>query len=239
MKRAHSRASVLLACLLGGATANAVPVIYDFTGTGALSTYTGVGNAFNTSAPVEFSGWVSIEEIGVPSGDDSYINDLHGWAYDYSGWVQSDFFIDWGAGSFNPAVGSGIVQFDMLAQNGYEGLYDQLINREYYSSFNPLSGASQLSYAQLDRLTYDLSWLNDHASFDTSVGLATGPNAYNRITFENSSRTGGVGNYSGWFGSISLTSLTARSASVPEPGTLVLLGLALVGVAVTRRRRAS
>ena len=64
------RASALVGCLMISAFANAVPVTYDFTGTGTLSTYTGAGVTSVDSA--QTSGWVTIDVIAPgPSGIDS------------------------------------------------------------------------------------------------------------------------------------------------------------------------
>jgi hypothetical protein len=239
VNRTHLSASVLLACLLGGPTANAVPVVYDFTGSGNLYTLGGVGYSPIASA-TEFSGWVSIDvNPSGPGGPDSHFDSTYEWAYDYNGWVQSDFFIDWGSGSFNPTAGPGMLsQSDNYAENGYASVYDQLFNRELYTSYDAASATSHVSHASLTRFTSDLSWLSSFSTFDTSVGMATGTGYFiNRIQFDDYFYTSS-GDYSGRTGVIELTSLTARTASVPEPGTLALLGLGLVGVWLARRRRA-
>lgn len=67
------KAIVLSGCLMGSNAANAVPVVYDFTGSGTLYTFTGVGADF-TSQEISFGGWVSIDVLGGPSGSDSHVD---------------------------------------------------------------------------------------------------------------------------------------------------------------------
>jgi len=230
------RIAALVVCALCSAAAQAVPVVYDFTGTGWINTYTGVGSATTTTNSVNFNGWVSIDVLAPgPDGTDGYTDLVYETAYDYSGWVQSDFFIDWGSGSFNPTAGPGILLFsDMYATTGYAGVYDQLYNREFYQSIDQATLTNFVSQATLNRQTSDISWLSD-LSFDQSVGLAPDPNGNNGIQFSNYSYNL-AGDHSGFQGTVLLTSLTARTTSVPEPVSLALFGLGVLGIGAVRRR---
>lgn len=219
------RASALVGCLMISAVANAVPVTYDFTGTGSLNTL-GVGGTSVASAQT-FTGWVTIDVIAPdPSGSDS--GSGSNYAYDSNGWVQSDFFIDWGSDSLNPSSVPGQTYSDMYAQV-QSGFVDSLYNRELYHGV--VNGTTYYSYAELSRYT-NSAWLSD-LSFDQSVGLA--PGGSNDLYFADYSFTESY-NYVGYNGSINLSSFTARTTSVPEPGTLALLGLGLAGLGLKRRR---
>lgn len=227
------RVTALVGCLMGGAVANAVPVTYDFTGTGILITYTGVSST-NVASAQTYTGWVTIDVIAPgPSGSDSYSGPDN--ATDLNGWVQSDFFIDWGSGSFNPAAVPGLSYADMFAQVQNGSSSDALYNRELYQG--EVDGTLHVSHAYLNRYT-NSTWLSD-LSFDQSVGLA--PGGTNYLAFADYSRTlnyvTGSSDFVGHQGSFNLSSLTARTTSVPEPGALALFGLGLAGLGLMRRRR--
>ena len=161
-------------------------------------------------------------------------------AYDPNGWVQADFLVQWGGNSFNPGPLAGQNSADSLADvlNDWDSSFDRLWNRENYESYT--GGAYYDSYANLVRYTTDTSWLND-LSFDVTAGLAPGSGAVNSIDFANGSHTYNPGaqrdDYTGFFGSFSVSSFTERVTAVPEPSTLALLGIGLVGLPLVRRRR--
>lgn len=96
-----------LAGWLVAVTAQAVPVIYDFTGVGFVSTFTGVGAAITTQDDVAFTGSMTIDvHPDGFGGTDSYVSPDGSYAYDYSGWVDSSFTIQWGSVLFSPRAGS-------------------------------------------------------------------------------------------------------------------------------------
>lgn len=231
MARFHLRAVALVACLLSGAVAQAVPVIYDFAGTGSFCTYeSGICSSTYSGG---FTGTVSIDVLASgPSGTDA-ITDGVTQATDENGWVQSDFLIQWGSNSFNPGPVPSQTMTRQSAAVYNTSSFDRLLNRELYERVDPTG--YHISYAELDRRTSDTSWLND-LSFSTRGLAPSFPGSTNYIHFADLVSDTSAG-YSGFAGTIALSSLTARTTSVPEPGTLALFGLGLAGLPFTRRRR--
>jgi hypothetical protein len=231
------RVIAFFVCLLSGLTAQAVPVTFDFTGTGYVCTF--ASNADCASRyDGAFTGSVTIDVLADgPGGADSYTNGSS-LAYDYNGWAQADFLIQWGSESFNPGPVSSQVSSDNYVQlaNDY-GHADYLAIRESYVGFD--GSTDFYSNALFTRQTGDLTWLSD-LSIPEGLGFAPGPGAFNQINFNNSTRTTSEFSevYAGYSGLVDISSFTVRSTSVPEPGTLALLGLGLAGVGLCRRRRA-
>jgi hypothetical protein len=231
--KAQLRVTAFATCLFNGLAAHAAPVTYDFAGTGSVCTYASNASCASTYEGA-FTGSVTIDVLASgPSGADSFTNGAT-LAYDYDGWAQSDFLIQWDGNSFNPGPVDSQVESDNYVQliNGVLGV-DQVSNRENYHGFD--GSTDVYSGAVLTRQSSDTSWLPD-ISFPEGFGLAPGPNAFNQLTFSEYWETAGVS--AGFSGMVNLTSLTVRTASVPEPGTLVLLGLGLVGFGLRRQRRA-
>jgi hypothetical protein len=227
-----------LAGLMGASlTAHATPVIYDFTGSGSFCTYIGSGTdtACGTKA---FTGSVTLELLAAgPSGPDSGIDAVS--AFDNNGWVQADFLIQWEGGSFNPAPTPGPTESDsaVVVFNDLFGSLDQLSVQEHY--LGQIDRTLYWSYASFVRASYDPSWLAD-LSFDLAKGLAPGDGAINQIRFANFSGTLAddwvTWDYTGFYGSMDLRTLTTRVTDVPEPQTWMLLGLAFVGLGFGLRR---
>lgn len=234
---------MLGAAALGGPiAAHAAPITFDFTGNGWLTTYVGNGGTTSTPEAASFTGSVTFDVLSPgPTGPDGTSNGTT-IASDPTGWVQSSFFIQWDAGSFTPGPVSGqhtVGNMTEVRDDYFAFLYsyDSLYNAVQYTGAE--SGTTYLSYASLARSTQDRSWLSD-LTFDSSAALATGTGAYNLLSFGDYSyryNTATNGNdYLGWYGSMGLTSMTERPASVPEPTTLALLSLGLGGLAFARRR---
>ena len=96
---------VAVSAFAGSPAAYAEPVTYDFTGTGYVHTFIGVGGE-STYQETAFTGTVTFDVLAEgPSGSDSYSGNTS--AQDRSGWVQSDFNIQWAGNSFNPEPGGG------------------------------------------------------------------------------------------------------------------------------------
>ena len=88
------------------------------------------------------------------------------------------------------------------------------------------SGISELTGAM--RSWADLLGIPDITGISTASGYQSGEPAYWWVPVEG----GGTG---GWLAA--RWNYTSASASVPEPGTLALFGIGLLGIGVARRRR--
>lgn len=234
MSRLQLRVTAFAACLFNGVAAHAVPFTYDFAGFGSVCTYASNATCASTYDGA-FTGSITIDVLANgPGGADSFTNGTS-LAYDYNGWVQSDFLIQWYGNSFNPASIGPQAASDNYVQlaNDFIGA-DQLFNRE---SYQWMDGSTNFySSAGLTRQSSDPSWLTD-LTFPAGLGLATGPAAFNQLNFGEYSQSAS-GTYAGFSGMATLSSLTVRPNSVPEPGTLVLFGIGLIGLGLCRRRQA-
>jgi len=136
MNKLPLRLTALVACLFSGLAAHAVPLTYDFAGTGSVCTFASDASCASTYEGA-FSGSVTIDVLANgPSGPDSFTNGST-LAYDYDGWLQSDFLIQWDGNSFNPGPVDSQIASDNYVQlvNGYIGA-EHLFNREAYRGFD-------------------------------------------------------------------------------------------------------
>jgi hypothetical protein len=225
-----------LTVLLFSTAASAAPITYDFTGVGQVcGSSCFFGPVFNGS----FSGTITIDEIAPgPSGDDVHVDVAAGYVSDPNGWVNSSYEIHWDSGSFVSGVfaGTGISNSAQgaIVTNGPEGDWMQTSwSYDAYAESNYL----YWEQAQFTRFSADTSWLDDN-SFRTDLELASGPGAANTLSFWTY--------YYDWYGGlmsevkgrIDVQTLVARNPTpVPEPSTLVLLALGVLGAFGLMRRR--
>ena len=152
-------AAAIASCFSTGA--NAVPILYDFTGQGSVC----AASCFEG----EFFGTITVDLIAAgPAGDDSTVDEDIGYAADPSGWVNSRFAINWAGGSFAPEAFTGAVTSEQSAivANGTDS--DWLETGVFYQSDDP--SFDRYEGATFTRYTEDTHWLND-LSFRTDLGL--------------------------------------------------------------------
>lgn len=208
---AVGRIIVTVAGVLGGAAAaQAAPVTYDFTGTGTVCTYGGVGMNQSCASDQTFTGTITFDVLAAsPSGPDAG-TDGSTYAYDSDDWVKSDFVIQWNGNTVSPAPLPDQVQAVLAAEvyNDYLG-EDSMFSGELYMAVGS-TGLFTSSWASLLRKTADTSWLSG-VSFDATAGLAPGIGAVNDIAFEHYSSAYNaatkVYDYTGFTGNFSLVSL--------------------------------
>ena len=235
MTKLPLRMAALVACLSSGVAAHAVPLTYDFAGIGSVCTFASNASCASTYEGA-FTGSITIDILANgPGGPDSFTNGST-LAYDYDGWLQSDFLIQWDGNSFNPGPVDSQIASDNYVQlvNGYIGA-EQLFNREAYRGFD--GSTNFYASAGLTRQSSDPAWLTD-LTFPEGLGLAPGPGAFNQLNFAEYTQTE-TGVYAGFSGMANLSSFTVRASSVPEPGTLVLFGLGLIGLGLCQCARTS
>lgn len=226
------QALALSACLLFGASARAVPLIYDFEGTGTLCSY--VAGWCTPVSEVTFTGSVLIDVLADgPNGSDGFVNPIETIAFDLEGWVYSEFYIQWDGGSFSShPIPEGVMPtYRTTVVNTPD--YDLLHNTVEWND----SDSGRYVFAQLVRQTGDSSWLNGLTFEDRGLAPPIGDYfPYNYLTFNNliMDPSGGQTGESGVVGQFSYFAL--RPTEVPEPATLSLFGLALAGLGIARRR---
>jgi hypothetical protein len=233
MNKLPLRMTALVACLFSGLAAHAVPLTYDFAGTGSVCTFASDASCASTYEGA-FTGSVTIDVLANgPSGPDSFTNGST-LAYDYDGWLQSDFLIQWDGNSFNPGPVDSQIASDNYVQlvNGYIGA-EQLFNREAYRGFD---GSTNFYSKRWTHPPEFRSLLVDRSNFSGRIGPCSGPG---RIQSTQLRRVHADGNrrICGLQRTANLSSFTVRATSVPEPGTLVLFGLGLIGLGLVAASR--
>lgn len=236
-------ASLLLACM--PRAAHAYVVTYDFAGTGRVCDYVDGGAATRCADATAFTGAIvlDVDERG-PTGSDASVRGT--WeASDGLGWVTPAFEIEWSGRSFVPMRLDGetdfdtysVVSNDFYVEIPYDTTVDELYTR--FASVRFDASVNAVSSVIFRRGTDDLAWLDGLAFADAL--LAPGADALNVLEFIATREVdpATVGGLEGFYGAVTLTSLTRRAAEVPEPASFALgvLGL-LAGAAATRRRRA-
>ena len=185
---------------------------------------------------VALTGTVTLDRIGNPTIVDA--TQAEG-----KGWISSVFDLQWAGGSFRSTRVAAETYFsdnaltwnDQPDNQTPPNLFDSLY-ASFDSRFENLGGPTQrlvFNGASFFMGTEDTSWLSD-LSFPFDAGLAPLQGFSGRVlnfdSFDTTAGTDGVSIYAD--GSISGTfDLTAfRVQAIPEPGTLVLAGLGILGV---------
>jgi hypothetical protein len=230
MRRLYLLASLLSLSL----SVHAVPVTYDFSGIGSVTIFTGVGADSNTT-DTHFTGWVTMDIVSTTPPATANVDPAGDWAVALNGWVESQFFIDWGTGNFTTQPVPDQTSSEMRTIVYNAPYRDSLENfASYYSNVGTVRRDS-LTY--LSRQTNDPTWL-DSLGFDPTAGLATGAGALNHLTFHNTSSDYVFNTWTGFYGDFELDSFAARPpVSVPEPGSMALFGVAMAATGFVRRRR--
>jgi PEP-CTERM motif len=240
---------VLAAVLFGASAPTSASTIFDITGVGCVSNYKITDGilAAGCLGPIDqgftLTGTVSIDVVGGPDG---FSADPVGAAG--NSWVVSGYQLSW-TGPTSGSYVSGHIPAETDFTQHAEVYNDPAYGQELFAqivSESQVGFTSALSSASIIRLTQSTTWLND-LTFPEAAGLAPGPpgpRAFNRISFDDvlwtSDPTTGAavsvrpGSISGTF---TLTSMTAQATPVPEPATLALVGLGMLGTRMTRRRR--
>lgn len=240
------RAALAAVLSVAAGAAHAVPIVFDFTGTVTTSSiFTSTGgvqdNSFNGRA---VSGRITVETTGLRPTSSS---DSSGLTLGYSDsnmdsltLIDSELFI--GGVSYDvglyPAAGGSLSAFDSSGVSG-----DFLALRHYSNEYPPMPGPGDYHRRDLNLLWRDAA--NPLGLLDLSNGFELFDvlpllqdllpyGTYNDTTM--SCGASGACTNTQVTRNFSIASLTVTS--VPEPGTLALFALGLLGAAMGRRRLA-
>lgn len=234
-------AALLAALACAPCAAHAYVVTYDFSGTGSVCDYVRGGAGTQCAEGTAFTGAImlDVDERG-PAGEDASVRGT--WeASDSLGWVTPRFDIAWQGRTFAPARLAGETGFDTLAvvsndayvEIPYDATVDELYARFASARFD--AQVNEVASVIFRRATADLDWLDGLAFEDTL--LAPGADAFNVLEFVSTRERdpGTPGGLEGFYGEVTLTSLTRRAVAVPEPPALALALLAAGAVTAARR----